>query len=527
MRNKQAGLRFLLSQAWCIAQFGMERILGILESRAEGDNLAGLAQASEIRKARTEALMYAQAQATNKARAGGHKHVAMIPIHGMLMSRMGGMEGSGIISQQSVGDAVARAGDNKDIGGIILHVDSVGGTAAGNEEAGDIIRQVAQQKPMATFVSGEGMYSAAYWLGSQSGNVFLAGDTIGAGSIGTIYGYLDDSQALENKGLQYHWIRSGSKKALGGEGEKLTPLLYEEITRSLVQKQSAFLKNIALGLNISPEEAIRIADEGQIWYGQEAVQQGVAHGIRSLDQVIQMVIGSLETGQAVRGVDVLQAYARPILAQEDPIRIGALAIESQGRPPVGKLLGVIGQTGGAHTGYHLELGKTKATSGVNSPVASPVNSGKEKSMTPEELKEKYPHVYQMIYGDGVKAGKQEAMSAVAMEMGHVGEGFDLKAYAQQARDGKGYRDHLEGRLLQVCVTMHGAEQGTKISTRMATGFKTMPVSELEAQVVLMETESQAKIPAGRLSQPVVEGQPAAQVFKQVEPTEVMDFASPR
>lgn len=126
---------------------------------------------------------------------------------------------------------------NPAVKGILLSLNSPGGTAAGTKELADAIAAAAQRKPCAAYADGL-CASAAYWLASATGTVY-APLTAQVGSIGVIAVLTDWSQAAAKAGVVRTVLSSGQWKAAGSPDKPLTD---EE--RALFQGQLSRLHEI-------------------------------------------------------------------------------------------------------------------------------------------------------------------------------------------------------------------------------------------------------------------------------------------
>lgn len=125
------------------------------------------------------------------------KNIAVIPINGSLMK----YDYCGAPGMQSIANRIKQAEQTDNIAGILLHIDSPGGTVDGTQELGSVVKNCS--KPILSFADGLAA-SAAYWVGS-SANKFIAKDTTTeVGSIGVVLSFMDNQKALEEKGYVFH-----------------------------------------------------------------------------------------------------------------------------------------------------------------------------------------------------------------------------------------------------------------------------------------------------------------------------------
>lgn len=120
---------------------------------------------------------------------------------------------------QQIANMVYTASQDEEVKGIILMLDSPGGTVKGTEELAEYVYNCS--KPVIAYVDGDAN-SAAYWIASQA-DVIIANtfENCHVGSIG-IYGmHTDNSKKLENEGVKVTFIQAGEDKT---KGNSYTPL---------------------------------------------------------------------------------------------------------------------------------------------------------------------------------------------------------------------------------------------------------------------------------------------------------------
>lgn len=127
------------------------------------------------------------------------KNIAVVPIIGSLMKK----DYCGAAGMQTIAARIKQAEQTESVSGIILNIDSPGGTVDGTKELADTVK--ACTKPIIAFADGLAA-SAAYWIGS-SANKFIAKDTTTeVGSIGVVLSFIDNQKAMEKEGYEFHDI---------------------------------------------------------------------------------------------------------------------------------------------------------------------------------------------------------------------------------------------------------------------------------------------------------------------------------
>jgi len=105
-------------------------------------------------------------------------------------------------------DKIAR---DDAVKGVILVLDSPGGTTVGGEAIFEAVRKIAEKKPVVTQV-GTLAASAGYMIASASDHI-IARQTSIVGSIGVLFQYPDLSKLLDTIGVKVETIKSSPLKA--------------------------------------------------------------------------------------------------------------------------------------------------------------------------------------------------------------------------------------------------------------------------------------------------------------------------
>jgi signal peptide peptidase SppA len=214
----------------------------------------------------------------------GPPGIAVIPVHGTLVRRTGGMDAlSGLTSYEAIGAALGAALADSRVLGILLDVDSPGGEAAGVFDLADRIAAARDEKPVWAMVSGEG-FSAAYALASAASRVLLT-RTAGVGSIGVIALHVDQSVKDAADGYRYTAIYAGDHKNDFSPHEPLSGEARSAIQTEVNRLHELFVDTVARNRGLSPE-AIRNT-QARLFFGDDAVRAGLADGLTSFSDAVE------------------------------------------------------------------------------------------------------------------------------------------------------------------------------------------------------------------------------------------------
>ena len=206
--------------------------------------------------------------------------IATIPINGPMMKGDSKFGGTNSLRTRR---AVRRAAADASISGIMLLVDSPGGTAAGTGELANDILNARKAKPV--FAHGEDMIaSAAFWLVSQAEFV-SANTTAEVGSIGTVAVVEDSSIAAEMEGITVHVISTGEFKGAFVPGVPVTQEHLDMLQERVNDLNEHFLKAVSVGRKMSMRAVRNIAD-GRVHIAEKAKELGLIDAVMTADQAM-------------------------------------------------------------------------------------------------------------------------------------------------------------------------------------------------------------------------------------------------
>jgi len=216
--------------------------------------------------------------------------VAIIPISGPLMKsvhpilRMFGINGIDDIEADLV-----KALQDDSVQGIMLDVDSPGGSVTGIPELAKKIAAAATVKPVVAFTDTM-MASAAYWL-SAGASAIVASESANVGSIGVYMAFLDTSRAYEMAGVKTELIKAGKFKAAGIDGMSLTDEQRERMQAGVDQIANWFNGFVAQHRTAMPESA----REGQTFFGIDAVAIDMVDRVGNADDAMAELRAMIQT----------------------------------------------------------------------------------------------------------------------------------------------------------------------------------------------------------------------------------------
>jgi signal peptide peptidase SppA len=171
--------------------------------------------------------------------------------------------------------------------GIMLLVDSPGGTVAGTDELAQDVATAATIKPLHAHIDDLGA-SAAYWVSSQASRV-SATRTSEIGSIGTLAVIEDVSEAAATKGIKVHVVSTGPFKGAGVPGTAITDEHIAYLQERVNQLNEHFTTSVARGRGKHVTTVKEKWGDGKVWLAAQAQEMGLIDNVESFDDAMTML----------------------------------------------------------------------------------------------------------------------------------------------------------------------------------------------------------------------------------------------
>jgi signal peptide peptidase SppA len=164
--------------------------------------------------------------------------------------------------------------------GIMLNVDSPGGTVSGVSALAEEILASRAEKPIWAHAQ-DLMASAAYWISSQANRIYAA-KAAAIGSIGVYAAIVDQSRAAEADGVQVHVVKAGEHKGAFVPGAAVTEADLETLQRHVDETRELFVEAIARGRKADAAQIATLAN-GDTWRADRALERELIDGVRSFE----------------------------------------------------------------------------------------------------------------------------------------------------------------------------------------------------------------------------------------------------
>lgn len=194
----------------------------------------------------------------------GAQHVARVEIRGV------------IAQNADLVRLLEGISTNANIRGLIVTIDSPGGTVAGSEALYTAIRKVAAAKP--TVAVMEGTAASGGYIAAIGADHIVARETTITGSIGVIAQFPNVARLLNTWGVQVEAIRSAPLKASPSGLEPTSPEAVAAMREMVNDSYEWFQRLVRERRSLNDAELRTVAD-GRVYIGRRA------QGLKLIDQI--------------------------------------------------------------------------------------------------------------------------------------------------------------------------------------------------------------------------------------------------
>lgn len=209
-----------------------------------------------------------------------------------------------IMDTKDVLEDIVRFRDDKDIKGVIVRINSPGGSTGPTQEIFREIKKLREKKPV--YVSmGAVCASGGYYIASGGNKIYALPSTI-TGSIGVIMENVVMEDLLKKIGIQAEPIKAGTYKDLGSPFRKMKQDERAYIQEILDSIHSQFIKDIAESRKMK-EEIVKQYADGRIFTGIQAKSFGLVDVIGTYYDTIE----DMKKAVNIKGKPVIVKGKRP------------------------------------------------------------------------------------------------------------------------------------------------------------------------------------------------------------------------
>ncbi|MEM1355385.1 MAG: signal peptide peptidase SppA [Planctomycetota bacterium] len=213
--------------------------------------------------------------------------IAVLHLNGAIVSGDsafgGGMFGGETIGSRTVELFLDEALYDDNIKGVVIRIDSPGGSALASEIMWQSIREFGESKPIYCSVGGMAA-SGGYYIASACDEIYVEPRSI-LGSIGVVAGKINLKGLYDLVGISVHTRSRGPNADLLSSVTNFTDEEREKLTASMTLVYQQFRDRVATGRGARLKD-LDAVDEGMLFTGRQCVQSGMADKLGGTDDAV-------------------------------------------------------------------------------------------------------------------------------------------------------------------------------------------------------------------------------------------------
>jgi protease-4 len=244
--------------------------------------------------------------------AGGKKHTALVELNGIIAP---GTDGSA----ERINTALQAAFKDKSTQGVILRINSPGGSPVQAQTIYDEMRRLRKKYPDIPLyaVVEDICASGGYFVAAGADRIYVGRASI-VGSIGVLMNGFGFTGLMDKLGVERRLITAGENKGMLDPFSPLRDKDKDYINTMMKDIHGQFIDVVREGRGKRLKETPDMFS-GLIWTGQKSVELGLADGFGSLDSVARDV---------VKAEDIVDYTVKEGFAEKVAKRFGAAVASS-------------------------------------------------------------------------------------------------------------------------------------------------------------------------------------------------------
>lgn len=217
----------------------------------------------------------------NTNQVNNNNQIAVLYADGAIVDgqgRIGQVGGNRYVSE------IKKIRQNNNIKGVVVRINSPGGSAIASELILRELQLLAKEKPVVVSM-GDVAASGGYWIATAGEKIFATDSTI-TGSIG-VFGLLFNGEEISrNNGINTGIVKTNKFADLNNMFKAKTEEELNIIQQSIDQIYDFFLDRVSTARNMPKSKVAEIA-QGRVWTGKMAQKIGLVDEIGGLEKSLQ------------------------------------------------------------------------------------------------------------------------------------------------------------------------------------------------------------------------------------------------
>src|SRR5690606_26087799 len=178
------------------------------------------------------------------------------------------------------------AADDPRIKGVIVSIDSRGGSALASDRILHAVRKLAAKKPVVAQM-GDAAASGGYMIAVGAGRIVAQPTTV-TGSIGVVSARAVLGPLLERAGVAVEVVKRGNRADMFSGMRGLAEDERRDLEAQMAELYAAFVQVVAEGRRRQASDIAALA-QGRVWSGAHALEHGLVDVLGGFDQALREV----------------------------------------------------------------------------------------------------------------------------------------------------------------------------------------------------------------------------------------------
>lgn len=220
----------------------------------------------------------------------GGEQAVLIRIDGMIVAGQSGfsMLGGAATGSDDVVSQIERATEDRNVKGILLRINSPGGSAAASQEIYNAVQKAREDGMIVVASMADVAASGGYYVAASSDRVFADPATL-TGSIGVIAMHQDMSELFKKLGIESEVVKSGALKDMLQPTKPLSDEARAVLEALVTQVHEQFVQDVAAGRPKLDVAAVRELADGRVYTGEQAEQNGLIDALGGYQDALAQV----------------------------------------------------------------------------------------------------------------------------------------------------------------------------------------------------------------------------------------------
>jgi protease-4 len=287
-KKSEEDVRALLDEGPFLAEDALRA--GLIDDVAYEDQLADKGKIPLRKGTRLEIDDYDRVSSTSVGLGRGPR-IAVIYASGTIVSGRSGYDpmNGAVLGSDTLIEYIREVREANDIKGVVLRVDSPGGSAVASDALWRELVLMRDAKPEKPFVVSMSDFAASggYYLAMAAPQIVAEPGTL-TGSIGIFGGKVVTGGVFEKFGASIDGVSQGKHADMNSPTRRYSESERAKVGEQLQAFYDQFVERVAASRHMTPERVDALA-QGRVWTGRQAKQNGLVDALGGLERAVALV----------------------------------------------------------------------------------------------------------------------------------------------------------------------------------------------------------------------------------------------